>query len=109
MTDIDIDTLTLAALLTTTGASVLAAVVTGLVKVLGSLFTITGNEARVAAFLSFVFVLLLTVQAVLTETMVVGVPLILAAIFGWYGVTRLSMSIYDDITAQPNSLRTQGL
>ena len=105
--DIDLSTLTLAALLTTAGATTLAAVVTGLVSVLGRLFILTGHEAQAAAVITFVFVLLLAVQAVISGAMVVGVPLVLATILGWYAVTRLAMAIHDDITSKPASLRAQ--
>lgn len=107
MTDINLETLTLAALLTTAGATTLAAVITGLVAVIGRLFTIAGHEAKVAAFLAFVFVLLLAVQAVLSGAMVLGVPLVLSMALGWYAVTRLAMSIHDDAAAKPSSLRSQ--
>jgi hypothetical protein len=107
MIDIDLTTLTLAALLTTAGAGVLAVIVTGLVSVIGRLFVITGNEARLVAFLAAVFTGLLATQAVISGEMPLGVPLILAVVIGWYGVTRLSMSLYDDATSQPGSLRRQ--
>jgi hypothetical protein len=105
--DIDLDSLTLAALLTTAGATTMAAIVTGIVTVLGRLFVIDGSEARLAAVVTFAFVLLLAVQAVLSGAMVVGVPLVLAFVLGWYAVTRLAMSIHDDITGKPASLREQ--
>ena len=105
--DLTLDTLTLAALLTTAGAATLAAIVTGLVSIIGRLFVVGGNEARLAALITFAFVLLLSVQAVLSGSIVVGVPLILGAVIAWYSVTRLAMSIYDDITDQPDSFRHQ--
>ena len=105
--DIDLDTLTLAALLTTAGALGLATIVTGLVAVLGRLFTFEGNEARVAAVITFAFVLLLAVQSVISETMTLGIPLVLASVLAWYSVTRLSMSIHDDAANKPASLRNQ--
>lgn len=106
--EINLETLTLAALLTTAGATSLAAVITGIVAVLGRLFTIAGSEAKVAAVLALGFVLLLAVQAVTSGAMVVGVPLVLACVIGWYSVTRLSMAIHDDLAAKPRSLRNQG-
>jgi hypothetical protein len=107
MMDIDLDTLTLAALLTTAGALGLATIVTGLTSLLGRLFAFEGNEVRVAAVLTFGFVLVLTVQAVMSQAMELGVPLLLAAVLAWYSVTRLAMSIHDDATNQPRSLRNQ--
>ena len=107
MMDIDLDTLTLAALLTTAGALGLATIVTGLIAVIGRLFVIEGKEAQAAAVLTFAFVLLLAVQAVISGAMAVGVPLILAGVLAWYSVTRLSMSIHDDAANKPRSLRNQ--
>ena len=106
--DIDLNALTLAALLTTAGATVLAAIVTGIVQVLKGLFTgLAGNEARAAAAISAIIVVLLAVQAVQLAQFTVGVPLILAAVFAWYGVTRLAMAVYDDISGEPAGLRKQ--
>lgn len=107
--DINLDELTLAALLTTAGATVLATIITGLVSIIGSLLKgrLVGNEARLAAFLAALFVGVLATQAVLTGAMVLGIPLGLAVVFAWYGVTRLSMSIYDDATNAPAGLRAQ--
>lgn len=107
MTDIDLNALTLAALLTTSGALGLATIIVGLVAVLGRLFVLTGHEAQAAAVLAFVFVLLLSVQAVITDTVAVGVPLVLMAVLAWYAVTRLAMSIHDDAANKPRSLRNQ--
>lgn len=107
--DVDLNSLTLAALLTTTGATVVAGFVTGLVTVLKNLipWVNAGNEPRVAAILAAAIVLLLAVAAVQAGAFVVGVPLILAIVFGWYGVTRLSMAIHDDVTQAPRSLTNQ--
>jgi len=105
--DIDLETLTLAALLTTAGALGLATIVTGLVAVLGRLFTFEGNEPKVAAVLTFGFVLLIAVQAVISNTMTLGIPLVLASVLAWYSVTRLAMSIHDDAANKPRSLRNQ--
>jgi hypothetical protein len=105
--DIDLEAITLAALLTTAGSTTMAAIITGLVAVLGRLFRIDGHEARLAAVLTALFVLTLAVQAVTSGAMAVGVPLLLACILGWYAVTRLAMAIHDDVTGHPASLRSQ--
>lgn len=107
--EIDLEALTLGALLTTAGATVVAAFVTGFVQVLKSLFRSIGdgNEAKTAAILSALIVLLLAVSAVQSGAFVVGIPLILAVVFAWYGVTRLAMAVYDDIAGEPGSLRKQ--
>lgn len=107
-TDIDLSTLTLAALLTTAGAGVMAGIVTGLVAIFTRLAPpLAGNEARAVAAISAFFVGLLATQAVLTGAMAVGIPLVLAVVIAWYGVTRIAMSLYDDVTGQPGSLRAQ--
>lgn len=107
--DIDLEALTLAALLTTTGAAALATIITGFVGLLKSLVPAidAGREPQAVAITAAIVVLLLAVQAVSTGAMVVGVPLLLAVLFGWYGVTRLSMSIHDDIRREPRSLTNQ--
>jgi len=107
MMDIDLNTLTLAALLTTAGALGLATIVVGIVAVIGRLFVLDGNESKAAAVLTFAFVLLLAVQAVISDTMTLGIPLVLAAVLAWYSVTRLAMSIHDDAANKPRSLRNQ--
>lgn len=106
--DIDLEALTLAALLTTVGATTMAAIITGIVQVLKGLIpAVAGNEARTAALLAAVIVVLLAVQAVTSGVAVVGVPLILAIAFGWYGTTRIAMALHDDITRSPRSLTNQ--
>ena len=102
----DLTTLTLALLLTTGGALAAATFLTGFVAVLGRLFPgIGGKEPRVVAASALVLVILLAVAALQAGAMVVGVPLILAIVSAWYAVTRLAMSIYDDLTNNPRSLR----
>lgn len=105
MLDLDPTTITLGLLLTTAGATTMAAFITGLVSVVGRLFILDGHEAQAAAVIALVLVLLLAVQAVVSGAMEAGIPLILAALFAWYGVTRLAMAIYDDITGKPSGLR----
>lgn len=106
--DIDLNALTLAALLTTTGGTALAAIVTGLVSVLkGFIPPVAGNPAGAAAAITGIFVLLLAVQAVQTGAMEVGVPLILAVVVAWYAVTRLAMAVYDDAANKAAGLRKQ--
>lgn len=107
MTDIDLNSLTLAALLTTAGALGLATIVTGLVAVLGRLFTLDGHEIQAAAVLTAVFVMLLGVQSVVNDLVKVDVSFLLTLILAWYAVTRLAMSIHDDAASNPNSLRNQ--
>lgn len=107
--DIDLATITLAALLTVPGATVAAGLITGLVGVLANLVpAVLGNEKKTAAILSAVLVGLLAVNAVqlgLFALPAALVGLILAVVFAWYNITRTSMSIYDDIFAKPSSLR----
>lgn len=105
--DIDLQSITLAALLTTAGSTSAAALITGLVAVLGSLAPglVGGHEKQAAAILAALLVMLCAVQAVVTDTVAVNVTLILAVVFGWYAITRLSMSIYDDVANKRASLR----
>ncbi len=107
--DVDLNNLTLAALLTTTGAAVVAGFITGLVAVLKNLipWIDAGNEPRAVAVLAALVVLLLAVSAVQGGSFTFGVPLILAVVLGWYGVTRLAMAIHDDVTQAPRSLTNQ--
>lgn len=106
--DIDLEALTLMALLTTTGAGTLAVFVTGFVSMLkGFVRPVAANPAGAAAVITAIIVLLLAVQAVQLGAIEVGVPLIFAVVFAWYGVTRLSMAVYDDVTNKAASLRAQ--
>lgn len=107
MTDIDLNALTLAAILTTAGALTLATIVTGLVAVLSRLFVIDGHEAQLAAVIVALFVVLFAVQAVTSGAMAVDVTLVLSMLLGWYAVTRLAMSIHDDAAGKAASLRSQ--
>lgn len=107
--DIDLSTLTLVALLTTPGATVAAGLVTGLVGIFANLIPgVRGNEKKTAAVLSALLVVLLAVAAIMDGTFVLPgaiIALILAVVFAWYNITRMSMSIYDDFFAKPASLR----
>jgi EamA domain-containing membrane protein RarD len=107
--DISIESLTLAALLTTAGSTAAAALITGLVSVLSGLvpWVDDGHEVQTAAVIAGVLVLLLAVQAVASGAMTVDVSLLLAVVFGWYAITRLSMAINDDVSREPRSLTNQ--
>jgi hypothetical protein len=106
--NIDLAQLTLAAFLTTAGSTAAAALVTGVVAVIQQLVpSIDGHQAQVAAILSAVLVILAAVQAVSEGAIAVGVPLIFAVLFGWYAITRLAMSIHDDVAQKPRSLVNQ--
>lgn len=104
--DIDPQSITLAALLTTAGSTAVAALMTGLVSVLTQLFpgAVEGHEKQTAAILSAVLVMLLAVQAVTSNLLAVDVTLIITVVLGWYAITRLSMSIYDDISRKDAGL-----
>ena len=105
--ELTFESLTLALLLTTAGSTIAAGFITGFVSLLSNLSFVHGNEARTAAFIAAVLVGLLGVQAVSTGEIALGVPLILAVAFGWYTITRMAMSIYDDWASKPASLTKQ--
>lgn len=104
--DIDIQGITLAALLTTAGSTAAAGLITGLVAVIRSIFPgIDGHEKQAAAVIALVLVLVCAVQAVITGTVTLDLTIVLAVVFAWYAVTRLAMSIYDDVARKPAGLR----
>lgn len=109
MPDLDPNTLTLALLLTTTGSLAVATFIMGFVAVLGRLIpgVVVGREVQSAALIALVIVVLLAVAAVQSAAMPIGIPLVFAMLFAWYAVTRLAMSLYDDLTGKPSSLRSQ--
>lgn len=90
------------------GSVAAAAFVTGMVEVIKRLVPLVSLrdwEPQLAALLA----------AVLVVAALTGVPqptdtngwagLILTAVLSWYGITRVAMGIYDDLTGAPRSLR----
>lgn len=101
-TDVDPNALTLALILTAAGVAPAAALVTGLVSLLGNLGSIVDGRERILAFiLSAVLVVFAYVATAVDITLVTG----FGAFLAWYGIARLSLATYDDVKAKPNSLR----
>ena len=105
----DAGALTLAAILTTAGATSTAALITGLIAMLKTLRIpgVDGNEPRVAALIALVLVVLALVAAVTSGTLLLDLPTLFAGFTAWYSLTRLSMSIHDDVAQEPRSLTNQ--
>ena len=100
-TDIDPNALSLALILTAAGVAPAAALVTGLVSLLGNLGSIVDGRERILAFvLSAVLVVFAYIATAVEITAVTG----FGAFLAWYGIARLSMATYDDIKSKPNSL-----
>jgi len=99
---VDANALTLALVLTAAGVAPSAALVTGLVSLLGNLGPIVAGRERILAFiLSAVLVVFAYLATATAITPVTG----FGAFLAWYGIARLSMATYDDIKSKPNSLR----
>jgi hypothetical protein len=101
-TEIDPNALTLALILTAAGVAPAAALVTGLVSLLGNLGSFVAGKERLFAFvLSAVLVVFAYAATAVTVSAVTG----FGAFLAWYGIARLSMATYDDIKGKANSLR----
>lgn len=100
--NIDPNALSLALILTAAGVAPAAALVTGLVSLLGNLGSLVDGRERILAFLlSAVLVVFAYVATAVEVTAVTG----FGAFLAWYGIARLSLATYDDVTGKPNSLR----
>lgn len=108
MPPVDPGAIALVAVLTTAGSVSFAALITGVIAVLKSLRIpyIVGNEPRVAALLSLVFVALGYAQAVQTHVVQLDLQGVFVAFTAWYALARLAMGIHDDITGSDRSLTT---
>jgi hypothetical protein len=103
------DELTLALVLTAGGAVASSALITGLIQLLKALPGVGGaldaGREKLAAFaLSAALVVAAFLVGANEGTVEVNGATIFGAFLAWYGIARLSMGIYDDATAQPNSL-----
>lgn len=100
-TDVDPNALSLALILTAAGTVPAAALVTGLVSLLGNLGSLVDGRERILAF---------ALSAVLVVYAYIALPVPLTGISGfagflaWYAIARLSMATYDDVTLKANSL-----
>jgi len=98
---------TLAAVLTIAGATIGAALITGLIEVLkqGGIPSIVGNEPKWAMALSAVLVILAYIAGVQDNTIAISAESIFGLFLAWYGIVRLAMGIHDDFSNKPSSLR----
>ena len=101
----DETTLTLALILTAGGAVAASALVTGLVQLLKQLGSFLDGRERLMAFcLSAVLVVIAFAAGVNDGTLTVTIASVFAAFLAWFGIARLSMANWADITREPNSL-----
>jgi uncharacterized membrane protein HdeD (DUF308 family) len=99
------ETLTLALVLTAGGAVLASGLVTGIVQILKQLGTFLDGKERLAAFfLSAVLVVIAFVSGINDGALTVTIQSLFAAFLAWYGIARLSMAVYADVTKEPNSL-----
>jgi hypothetical protein len=97
--------LTLALILTAGGSVAAAALVTGLVQLLKQLGSFLDGKERIAAFvLSAIIVVVAYASGVNDNTLTLNIATGFAAFLAWYGIARLSMGIYADLSREPNSL-----
>jgi hypothetical protein len=102
--------LTLALILTAGGAVAASALVTGLVQLLKQLGSLLDGKERIVAFiLSAVLVVIAFAAGVADNTLTISIGSVFAAFLAWYGIARLSMANYADVTKEPNSLRGPNL
>ena len=94
--------LTLASILTVTGAAAAAAVVTLVIQLAKSAVPALDNgyEKPAALVLSAALVVLAVVDGG-----VFTLPLLFTAFLAWLGIAKLATGIYDEVTGQPGSFR----
>jgi hypothetical protein len=95
---------TLALVLTAGGAAASSALITGLIQLVKQLPGVgdaldNGREKLAAFGLSAALV----IAALTTSGVVIDAASVFGAFLAWYGIARLSMGIYDDVTRAPNS------
>jgi hypothetical protein len=102
----DPNTITLALVLTAAGATIAAALVTGVVQLLKQIAPFIGNgRERVTAFiLSGILVIVAVASGVQDSTITLSIASVFAAVVAWYGIARLSMAVFADATKETNSL-----
>lgn len=97
--------LTLAIILTTGGAVAAAALITGVIQLVKTLFGANWPGATASRLLAFLL------SAVLVVWAYVGIPVVLTAatafagLLAFYGIARLAMAVYDDAAGTPGGLR----
>lgn len=104
----DDPTLTLALVLTAAGATASAALVSGLVQLLKQIAPLSGREKLAAFVLSAALVILAMAAGIQAGTLTLSIATGFGGFLAWYGIARLSMAVYDDVsgTDTPGSLRT---
>jgi len=106
----DETTLTLALVLTAGGAVIASGLITGLVQLVKQLGSVIDGRERIVAFvLSAVLVVIAYAAGVGDGTLSVNAASLFAAFLAWYGIARLSMANYADVTKEPNSLTGSSL
>ena len=98
----------LALFLTAAGATAGAALVTGVVQLLKSVWPGDGlsgiGQLRLAFILAAVLTLAAYASGVQAGQITVSLPTVFTLFLAWYAIARLSKTIYDDATRQPGSL-----
>jgi hypothetical protein len=96
----------LALILTAAGAVGASALVTGLVQLVKAMLPgLTAGKSRVMAFaLSYLLVAVAVAEAFQSHALSVSIPALFGAFVAGYGIARLAMANFADITAEPNSL-----
>lgn len=99
---------TLALVLTSAGAVIGAALVSAGVQFLKSIPVVpTDGRERLWAFVLsgiLVWTAYLSVTVFAQPSAALSFLGLIGALFAWYNVARLSMAVYADVTAEPNSL-----
>ncbi len=102
----DETTLTLALVLTAGGAVAASALITGLVQLIKQLGSVIDGKERIVAFvLSAVLVVVAVAAGMSDGTLTLNIATGFAAFLAWYGIARLSMANYADISKEANGLR----
>lgn len=98
--------LTLALVLTAAGATASAALVSGLVQMIKQV-GLVGHERLMAFILSAAIVIIAEASGLADGTLTLSIPNLFGAFLAWYGIARISMAVYDDISGneKPGSLR----
>jgi hypothetical protein len=94
---VDPEQITLGLVLTTGGAAIFAALITGIVEIFSrTISAIQGHEQGLVLVLAGVAVVAAIAEAVNQGVLQMGIGTVFAGILAWYGVARISMGIHDD-------------
>ena len=102
----DFQGLLIVGVLTTAGTTAFAPLITGIIALTKGLgIGVEGNEPKWAAVIALVLVVLALVQVtVVDKTLPIGIQTFFIGFTSWYALTRLAMSVHDDISTSPRSL-----